>query len=101
MPRYSFRRDDNWEYGLSLVFNDKGDVRMSRGQPSLAAGERAVSLTVTLPRALFRVPSLSARLTVDAPDPSAVPQIDVQAAEAALRQVVGCDVQITVNSGVE
>ena len=87
------------EYGLWLVFNDKGDVRMSRGQPGLSIGERAVSVTVALPMAIFKTPQLSARLVVEAPDPSTHPQIDVQAAESALRAVVGCDVTITVNDG--
>jgi hypothetical protein len=96
MGRYSRKSGDVMEYGLHLVFNAKGDVRMSRGPAALAIGERAVALTVSLPLAMFRTPSLSARLTVDAPDPSAIPQIDVQAAESALRSVVGCDVSITV-----
>lgn len=98
-PRHSYRRGDYMEYGLWLVFDKDGGVRMSRGQPGLAIGERAVSLAVSLPLALFATPQLSARLTVEAPDPSAHPQIDVQAAETALRGVVGCDVQITINEG--
>lgn len=101
MKRYSIVRGDRIECSLWLIFDAKGNVRMSRGQPALAIGERGVALTVMLPTALFKVPSLSARLTVEAPDPSAVPQIDVTAAEQALRSVVGCDVSITVNQGDE
>lgn len=95
--QYSVVRADTIECSLWLAFTASGDVRMSRGQPALGIGERAVSLTIMLPTALFKIPQLSARLTIDAPDPSTVPQIDVRAAEAALRSVVGCDVSITVN----
>lgn len=84
-------------YGLWLVFRENGDVRMARGQPGLSIGERAVSLTVSLPLAIFKTPQLSAKLTIEAPDPSMHPQIDVRAAETALKSVVGCDVSITVN----
>lgn len=93
--RHSSIRATEIEYTLNLVFDDKGGCRMTRGPGGLAMNERAVALTVSLPRALFRTPSLSAKLTIDAPD-QPPPTIDLHAVEAAVRGVIGADVRISV-----
>lgn len=98
--RHSSIRRDEIEYALHLVFDDKGGCRMTRGPSTLAKNERSVSLTVTLPTVLFRTPSLSAKLTIDAPE-MPLPVIDVHAAQEALRGVLGGDVVVTVNGGPE
>lgn len=96
MARHTFTRADTLEYGLWLIFDSEGGARMTRGVPSVDRNERAVSLTVTLPKALFRTPSLSARLTIDAPD-QPLPSIDVRAAQEALRTALGVDIDLRVN----
>ena len=98
--RYSYRSGDDLICSLVLTFNAQGDVRLSRGAPSLSPGERSMSLDVRLPLAIFRTPQLSASLTVKAPEQGA-PLIDVTAAEAALASVVGCDVMVRVVEGNE
>lgn len=85
---------NHYQYGLHLIFHKNGDVRLTRGHPAMVADERAVSLEVKLPLALFRTPSLKATLTVDAPDQAAA--IDLAAAAEALRGVVGAEVDVVV-----
>jgi hypothetical protein len=95
MSRHSVVRSDYIEASLHLVFKANGDVRMTRGQPDLSRDERALALTAKIPSALFRTPTLQAKLTIDAPE-MPVPVIDVYAAQEALRGVVGCDVEVVV-----
>lgn len=92
--QHSRRVGDHLVYGLHLIFDADGGARMTRGQPDLGRNERAVSLEVKLPLAMFRTPSLRATLTVDAPDQAAA--INVEAAGEALRGALGVDIDITV-----
>ena len=82
---------------LWLIFDARGNVRLTRGEPGLARDERAMQMTVTVPQALFKTPTISASLTIDAPA-MAVPEIDVIAAAEALKGVVGCDVHVRVDA---
>jgi len=93
-PRYSHRSGDCMVYGMYLVFDADGGARMTRSAPDLARNERAVSLEVRLPLALFRALSLRATLTVDAPDQRA--SIDVTAAQDALRGALGVDIDLQI-----
>jgi hypothetical protein len=93
--RYSRRTGDMLTMSAWLIFDVEGSLSLTRGSPSIGRGQRAMQLTLTVPIALFATPSLSASITLEgagAPDL----QIDVQAAEAALKQIVGCDVSILV-----
>lgn len=95
-PRYSTVRRDTIEYAFWLIFDDAGGLRMSRGEPSLSRGERAMAVTATLPRSLFAIPTLKATIGIDEAVPSEF-KIDVDAAGAALRHVVGVDIDLRVN----
>lgn len=95
--RFSSVGRDRIEYSLWLIFDNQGGCRMSRGMPSVQPYERAMSLSVGLPTALFRTPQLSAKVEIGDPG-SPPPRINVDAAEAALKAVIGCDVSITVNT---
>jgi hypothetical protein len=95
MARNSIRRATHWEIGLWLIFSDQGDVRLTRTTPGLNRNERAMSLTVKVPYALFRQPTLRATIAIDAPDAS-VPTIDLTAASEALRASLGVDVDVRI-----
>lgn len=96
-PRYSTTRSDHIEYCFWLVFDDGGGVRMCRRQPSLNRAERGMSCTAKLPRSLFSTPSLRAVIDITDHAPSAV-RIDLAAAGEALRQAIGCDVDLRINT---
>ncbi len=93
--RYSIIRGNYVEYSLWLIFDETGGVRTTRAVPSLARSERAMALTLTIPRAIFRTPQLAAKITIEDSE-AKMPTIDITAAETALRQAIGCDVQISV-----
>lgn len=95
MARYSMRHQDRWEVSLYLIVNDRGDVRMSRGYPSLAGCERALSLTLTVPHSLFKVPQFSATIILGEAAQAEVP-IDIEAAETALTKALGARVEIQI-----
>lgn len=94
MARDTYRIDDALHFGLWLIFNRNGDVRLTRRQPALDREERAVSMTAILPLALWSTPSLSATLKIDA---DAAPRIDMQVAAQAIREALGIDVDLRVN----
>lgn len=94
--RASKVKDGNIIVPLWLIFDIRGNVRLTRGEPDLSRAERAMQMTVTVPLALFKTPTISANLTIDAPE-MAVPQIDLTAAAEALKAVVGCDVDVRIN----
>ncbi len=96
--QFSFRRPDHWEIAFWLTFNNSGDVRLTRGQPALAANECAMAVRVNLPHSLFRTPQLSATITLgEKLTPDA--HIDLQAAEQALTDALGARVEITIANG--
>jgi hypothetical protein len=94
--QFSVVRNDHVEYAMWLTFDAQGGVRMSRGQPALGIGERALSLTAKLPLSIFRTPQFSATLTVNAGPEGGAPRIDVAAAEASMREALGVDVVLRV-----
>ncbi len=86
---------DAIQYSLWLVFDDRGDARMTRTRPGLGRSERAVELSVKLPMSLFRTPEM--RVSLNVPDNAVeIPPIDIEAAANALRAVVGCDIDVRV-----
>lgn len=93
--RYSVRRGDVVEYSLWLAFSMAGDVRLSRGEPSLAAGWRAMQMTVKLPLALFRTSVLRAEVSVPA-DSDGDYKLVVEAAGEQLKKALGLDIDLRV-----
>ena len=93
--RHSIVRDDFIEYTFVIVFGDCGEVRLTREQPRLGSRERAMSIIAKLPTSLFKTPTLRGSIAIA--DPAAPPlQIDLQAAAEALRQSIGCEVELHV-----
>ncbi len=95
--RASVIRSDTIEYGLQLVFDDQGGARTTRTAGKLAANERAMSITVTLPKSIFKRTSLTATIKVEDNDFS-IPPIDISAIQSSLRDAFGADVVLTVNT---
>jgi len=96
--RYTIIRSDGLEYGFWLIFSMDGNVRMSRGEPSISRGERAMSCTAKLPKSLFKTPELKASIAIGEQIPDTF-QIDVAAASEALKQAVGVDVDLRISGG--
>jgi hypothetical protein len=95
MARYSTRRHDSIQYCFWLVFGDDGNLRMTRGEPDISRGERAMACTAELPLSLFSVPTLKATIGISEGVPSEF-RIDVDAASDALRQAIGVDIDLRV-----
>lgn len=93
--RYSTVGYDHVEYAFWLVFSTDGTMRFSRGQPTVHRTERAMACTAKLPRSLFKTPELRATIGISEAAPSSY-HIDVEAAGEALRQAVGCDIDLRV-----
>lgn len=96
-PRHSSVYTDRIEYAFWLVFDASGSVKMSRGQPNVGRGERAMSCTAVLPKSLFKTPELKATIGISEAVPSEF-KIDIQAAGDALRRVIGCDIDLRVET---
>jgi hypothetical protein len=93
--RHSVKRPDHWEVGFWLIFDSDGGVRLTRGEPSLGRNERGMSMVVKVPHVLFKTPALRATIDIQAPEPN-VPPIDLTAASEALKQTLGCDVEVRI-----
>lgn len=95
MTQFSVNRGGHWDISFWLAFNSEGGVRLTRGQPNLGRSERGMQMSVKVPHALFKTPSLRATMTIEAPEPI-VPPIDLTAAAEALKQTLGCDIDIKI-----
>jgi hypothetical protein len=93
--QYSVNRGHHFEIGFWLIFDNDGGVRMTRGQPSLDRNERGMQMSVNVPHALFKTPLLRASMTIEAPEVG-IPPIDLTAAAEALKQSLGCDIDVRV-----
>lgn len=90
-----FNHAPNLTFHFWLVFDSDGSMRMSRTEPSCSRTEHRMKLQATLPKSLWRTPSLSA--SIELSDPGAPPlNIDVTAAQEALRTALGVDVDVRV-----
>lgn len=92
--RFSTVLRDKIEYSFWLVFDDAGGMRLARGEPQCGRAERAMSVSATLPRALFATPRLSATIAVSSEVPTTT--IDISAASEALRAVLGVDIDMVI-----
>lgn len=93
MSKLSKIKEGNIVVPFWLTFDARGNVKLTRTEPDLSRNERAMQMTVAVPLALFKTPTISATMTIAAPD-MAVPQIDIVAAAEALKGVVGCDIDV-------
>lgn len=85
----------NLVFHFWLVFDSDGSMRMSRTEPSCGRSEHRMKMAATLPKSLWKTPSLSASITLS--DPGTPPlRIDITAAQEALRQTLGVDVDLRV-----
>lgn len=89
-------KDGHWHISFWLIFDSNGGVRLTRGEPGLARNERGMSMTARLPGALFRTPTLSGTMTIEAPEP-VLPPIDITAAAEALKAALGVDIDLQIN----
>lgn len=95
--QYSTIRSDHIQYSLWLIFDDRGGVRLARAMPSLARNEKAVCVSATLPKSIFKEPEYRATITVSDTTIEPAP-IDIVAARDALKGVLGVDIDLQVVS---
>ena len=81
------------EYDIWLVFDYFGPVKVTKTEPDLSRNERAMFMKVSLPKALFEIPSLRASLKVD---DTGSPQLDVTAIADAVKLATGLDIDVRV-----
>lgn len=94
---------NNYDFEFWLTLTKPGVHRPHRPpppkatqkQPALGPDERAMKMKISVPRAVFQTPSLSATVQVSEPNTEAV-HIDADAASEALKEVLGCDVRVEV-----
>ncbi len=94
-PRNSRVTKDTVEYGFWLVFEEAGSVRMTRTEPNLDRSERSMFVQATLPRSLWRTPSLRATIGVK-PGPEGGFNVNLEIASEALRSALGVDIDLQV-----
>lgn len=95
--RHSVITGTTIEYSGHLIVDGKGGMKLSRSQPGLAPGERAIKLTVKVPRAIFKTPALVA--SIEVPQDTSPPVINAETLgqiENALSMGVGLKVSVTV-----
>lgn len=85
--------------GVHGAWNQRPSVRVTAGEPNLTRHERSMNLKMKLPLALFKQPTLAARIDVETPTQQI--EIDMTAVAAAVRTVIGMDVDIRVHRGDE
>lgn len=86
MAKNTRRDGDFLVYDMHLIFDQSGGVRVTRGEGALDADERAVALQARLP------------LSHEQIDPD---EIDVEAAQEALRGALKGDVRLEIVTGEE
>lgn len=98
--RPSTVRHDHIEYALWLTFDNMGGVRMTRNPPNVHRDERALSLVCKLPRSLFSTPTLRATIVLSDEGVGQM-TIDVDAANVAIREALGVDIDLRINPPTE
>lgn len=97
-PRASRLTRDEIEYAFWLIFDEEGGMKFSRLEPTCRRGEHKMSMTATLPRSLWRTPPLRGAIKITDQGAPQI-QIDIEAAQAALKSVTGLDIDIRVQGG--
>lgn len=78
-------------------WQQRPSVRVTAGEPRLDRHERSMNLKMKLPVALFKSPTMTARIDVESPTQQI--EIDTEAVAEAVRGVLGMDVDIRVGRG--
>lgn len=103
MRRQTTETKTDIAFSLWLIFARSGTVRATRTAPNLDRGERAMALSIVLPKSLWSTPAL--RATIEVPEVSAPPPtVDIRAAADALKTVLGVDIDVRLvahQEGVE
>lgn len=94
-PRSSRVTSTHVEYGLWLVFDESGGIRLTRTEPSLDRTERTMFIQAKLPRSLWASPTLRAVIDVNAGVAGAY-EAKIEAAADALRGALGVDIDLKV-----
>ena len=82
-----------------LVISSTGKMSLTRNSPKLSPNERAVNLSLKVPKALFKTPALKASITI--PDSVIPPEISagtIAQLENVLKSGMGMDFEITVGT---
>lgn len=98
--RHSVIEQKRITYSGWLVVDELGAMRLSRAEPGLASGERAISVSLQVPRSLFRTPTL--RATVVVPDGAAPALIEAETVaelERAVKAATGLELVLTHSAG--
>mgnify|MGYP001481585266 CR=1 FL=1 len=74
--------------------SNRPSLRINADYPNLARNERAINLKVTLPVALFELPTLTAQINVEHPRQAVT--VDASAIAEAVRGAIGMDVDVSV-----
>lgn len=82
-------------YHFWLVFDSAGSLRLTRKEPAVGRQERAMAMSVTLPRSLFSTPTLKARVTVPEGEAQAI-DIDIDTVSDAIKLAIGADIDLVV-----
>lgn len=85
----------NLVFHFWLVLYPDGDMKMSRGEPSVERTGRKMKMELAVPKAVFKTPELKATVTIADPGENEM-HIDVAAASEALRQTLGMDVDVRI-----
>jgi hypothetical protein len=94
-PRSSRVTSTHINYGFWLIFDNTGVVRLTRTEPGVSRDERSMFIQATLPRSLWRTPTLRATIGVKA-DPAGSYTAEIEAAADALRGALGVDIDLKV-----
>lgn len=89
------RASGTMTFGMHIILAKDGSARMTRGAASIGRDERSLRLDITVPIKLFETPSLQAKIEI--PNLDHQPRIDIDAAQAALREALGVDIDIAVH----
>lgn len=95
-PRNSRVTSTEVTFGFWLAFEEAGGVRLTRTEPHLDRAERAMYLQTTLPRSLWRRPTLRAEIKVQ-PGQDTSKTINLTVASEVLRSALGVDIDLKVN----
>lgn len=75
-----------------------GTIRTTRTEPDLSRNERAMFVTIKVPRSIFSLPLLKGEITVDDPGTGNLTAKVQHNANEALRQALGVDIDLKVHT---
>lgn len=100
MARYTTSTATEMHFDMWLRLSADGSASMSRGPASLAPGERSMKLRISVPKSIFKVPTLQASVKVPDNQSGDILTAEVQhTAEKAVRDALNLDVIVTVGGG--